>query len=123
MSLQTDLHARLERIRELWRELEGTRTTSGSYNVLVDVIRTESSAYLTLLETERGRDPAAGRTPARTELLSHPNRVHTQVERIKKLWLELEGTGRTSARYLTLLELINAESLGADLDQRHDFND
>jgi hypothetical protein len=128
MSLQTDLHARLERIRELWRQLEGTRTTSGRYDALVDVIRTESSAYLALLETERGRGPAAERIPARTEPLSPPNRVHAQVERIKKLWLELEGTRQTSARYQALIELIHAESSGAHLEQhgfnqRHDFND
>ena len=123
MSWQTDLHARLDRIRELWRELEGTRPASGRYDVLVDVIRTESSAYLALLETQRERDLAADRIPATTALPSPANRVHAHVERIKKLWLELEGTRQTSARYQTLIQLIDAESSGAGLDQRHNFND
>jgi hypothetical protein len=125
MSLPSDLHARLERIKELWRELEGTRPISGRYNVLVNVIRTESSAYLARLEAQRDGDPAADPAPAAIGLLAHPNKVHTQVERIKKLWLELEGTRQTSARYQALIELIHAESSAADadLDQRHDFND
>jgi hypothetical protein len=123
MSLQPDLHARLERIKQLWRELEGTRPTSGRYDVLVDVIRRESSAYLALLETPRDRDPAADPAPATVALLSPPNKVHAQVERIKKLWLELEGTRQTSARYQTLIELIHAESLAADLAQRLDVSD
>ena len=123
MSLQTNLQSRLDRIRELWRELEGTRPASGRYDVLVDVIRTESSAYLALLETQRERDPAADRIPATTALPSPANRVHAHVERIKKLWLELEGTRQTSARYQTLIQLIDAESSGAGLDQRHNFND
>jgi hypothetical protein len=123
MSLQPDLHARLERIKELWRELEGTRPTSGRYNVLVDVIRRESSAYLALLETQRDHDQAADPAPATIALLSPPNIVHTHLERIKKLWLELKGTRQRSARYQTLIELIHAESLAADLDQRHDFSD
>jgi hypothetical protein len=123
MSVQPDIHSRLERIKELWRELEGTRPTSGRYNVLVDVIRRESSAYLALLETQRDRDPAADPAPAAMALLSPPNKVHAQVERIKKLWLELEGTRQTSARYQTLIELIHAESLATDLDQQHDFSD
>src|SRR5438309_6802366 len=121
MSLQTNLQSRLDRIRELWRELEGIRPTSGRYDVLVDMIRTESSAYLALLETQRGRDPAADRIPATPARLSPAsrvrahaelpanrarahvelpaNRVHAHVERIKKLWPELEGTRQTSARY------------------------
>ena len=123
MRLQPDLHARLGRIKELWHELEGTRPTSGRYNELVDVIRRESSAYLALLETQRDRDPAADPAPATIAPLSPPNKVHAQVERIKKLWLELEGTRQTSARYQTLIELIHGESLAADLDQRHDFGD
>ena len=123
MSLQTDLHGRLGRIRELWRDLEGERPASGRYNMLVDVIRTESSAYLALLETQRDRDPAADAKPARVAPVSPPNRVQLQVERIKTLWLELEGTRQTSARYQTLIELIHAESLVADLDQQHDVSD
>ena len=123
MSLQPDLHARLERIKQLWRELEGTRPTSGRYDVLVDVIRRESSAYLALLETQRDRDPAADAKPARVAPVSPPNTVQLQVERIKTLWLELEGTRQTSARYQTLIELIHAESLVADLDQQHDVSD
>jgi hypothetical protein len=123
VNFHSDLNARLERIKELWRELEGERPTSGRYNVLVDVIRRESSAYLALLETQRNRDPAADPAPAAMTLLSPPNKVHAQVERIKKLWLELEGTRQTSARYQTLIELIHAESLATDLDQQHDFSD
>ena len=65
MSVQPDIHSRLERIKELWRELERTRPTSGRYNVLVDVIRRESSAYLALLETQQGFKPAVDPIPSR----------------------------------------------------------
>jgi hypothetical protein len=123
MSLSAALHTRLDRIKELWRELEGERPTSGRYHVLVEMIRTESSAYLALLETQRGRDPAADPKPATVVPVSPPSKVLAQVERIKTLWLELEGTRQTSTRYQTLIELIHAESVVANLDQRHDFND
>ena len=115
MDLHADLHARLERIKELWRELEGERPTSGRYRVLVDEIRTASSAYLALLETQRDSDPGANATPPRIAPLSAPNKVRAQVERIKQLWLELQGTRHTSARYQTLVHLIHAESLAGDV--------
>jgi hypothetical protein len=115
VSFHADLHARLERIKELWRELEGERPTSGRYNVLVDEIRTESSAYLALLETQRDRDPGADPTPARIAPLSPPNKIRAQMKRIKQLWRELEGTRQTSARYQALVHLIHAESPAGDL--------
>jgi hypothetical protein len=130
VTLHTDVYARLERIKELWRELERTRPTSGRYNALVDMIRAESSAYLTLLETQPDRDraqPDRDRadqpTPATMADLSPPNPLHGRLERIKELWLELEGTSRTSPRYEALVEMIRAESSAGDFDGRHDFPD
>jgi hypothetical protein len=49
--------------------------------------------------------------------------VLVRLERIKELWLELEGTNRTSARYAALVEMIRAESLAGDFDGLHDVND
>jgi hypothetical protein len=128
VSLHTEVYARLERIRELWRELERTRPTSGRYDALVEKIRTESSAYLTLLQTQPDRDraqPDRDRThdpaPATIAVLPPPNAVHGHLERIKELWIELEGTSKTSARYEALVEMIHAESLAGDFDGWHDF--
>ena len=39
--------AGLERVKELWRELQRTPTTSARYQELVALIRTETSAPLT----------------------------------------------------------------------------
>jgi hypothetical protein len=130
MRLHTDVYARLERIKELWRELERTRQTSSRYDVLVEMIRRESSAYLTLLETQpernraqTDRDRADQPAPVTIADLSPPNTVMGRLERIKELWLELEGTSRTSARYEALVEMIRSESSAADFDVRHDFQD
>jgi hypothetical protein len=130
MSLHTDVYARLERIKELWRELERTRQTSSRYDVLVEMIRRESSAYLTLLETQPERDRArpnrerADRpAPVTMANLSPADAVVGRLERIKELWLELEGTSRTSARYEALVEMIRAESSAGDFDGRRDFPD
>jgi hypothetical protein len=130
MSLHTDVYARLERIKELWRELERTRQTASRYDELVEMIRRESSAYLTLLETQPDRDraqPSRDRAdqpaPVAMPDLSPPNTVIGRLERIKELWLELEGTSRTSARYEALVEMIRAESSAGDFDGRHDFPD
>jgi CheY-like chemotaxis protein len=137
MGLHDDVHARLDRIRTLWAELNGTRPGSQRYNELVEAIRTDSLAYLALIEghgdigrhaghrTEARaedvreaaivrkhsrRDPAAGTTRAAPSVPVPPTRPHTRLERIKELWLELEQTHRTSARYEALVELIRAES-------------
>jgi hypothetical protein len=123
MRLHTDVYARLERIKELWRELERTRQTSSRYDVLVEMIRRESSAYLTLLETQPERDRAQPdrdrayrQAPVTMADLRPPSTVVGPLERIKELWLELEGTSRTSARYEALVEMIRAESSAGDFD-------
>lgn len=140
MSLHDDVHARLVRVRTLWAELNRTRPTSQKYKVLVDEIRTASLAYLALIEgrTDVGLSPTR-QTDARSEddrgptilrqhgirdlapdiphpatsVSSPPSGMHTRLERIKKLWLELEDTPRTSARYEVLIEQIHAESLAS----------
>jgi hypothetical protein len=43
---QGRVRARLERIKELWLELEETRRTSSRYGVLVELIHEESTAFL-----------------------------------------------------------------------------
>jgi CheY-like chemotaxis protein len=145
MGLHDDVHARLDRIRTLWAELNRTRPASQRYNVLVEEIRTDSLAYLALIEghtdigpdarhriearPEHVRDAAIVRKHGRRDRVpdatrnappvpSPPSRAHTRLERIKELWLELEQTHRTSARYEALVELIRAESaasLGASM--------
>ena len=49
MGAKPDVFARLDRIKELWRELERTRRTSPRYEELIGAIHTESLAYQTLL--------------------------------------------------------------------------
>jgi hypothetical protein len=49
MSTKPDVFVRLDRIKELWRELERTRRTSSRYEQLVAEIRAESLAYQALL--------------------------------------------------------------------------
>jgi CheY-like chemotaxis protein len=137
MGLHDDVHARLDRIRTLWAELNRTRPASPRYNVLVEAIRADSLAYLALLEghTDIGgdarqqtearsedvraaaivrkhsrRDPVPDTTRAAPPVARPPGRAHTRLERIKELWLELEQTHRTSARYEALVDLIRAES-------------
>ena len=56
MSSKPDVFARLDRIKELWRELEGTRQTSPRYEELVGEIRAESLAYQALLTEQEDLD-------------------------------------------------------------------
>src|ERR1700730_8734465 len=56
MSSKPDVFARLDRIKELWRELEGTRRTSPRYEELVGEIRAESLAYQALLIEQEDLD-------------------------------------------------------------------
>jgi hypothetical protein len=56
MSSNPDVFARLDRIKELWRELEGTRRTSPRYEDLVGEIRAESVAYQALLTEQEDLD-------------------------------------------------------------------
>jgi hypothetical protein len=60
MSSTPDVFTRLDRIKELWRELERTRRTSPRYEELVGEIRAESLAYQALLieQQELDRRPA-----------------------------------------------------------------
>jgi hypothetical protein len=126
-SLQTDVLVRLERIKELWRELERTRPTSDRYDALIEVIRTESSAYLAVLETQPDRDRARVRaddpTPPTIAALSARHTIHGRLARVRELWLELEGTRRTSSRYAALVDMIHAESLAGDFDGLQGAND
>jgi hypothetical protein len=114
MSWRADVDTRLDRIKRLWRELERTRPASGTYNELIGAIRTESLAYLALLEAKPAGVPPDETIPPKIADLSPPDKVHVQLNRIKELWLELEGTRRTSARYKALIDLIHAESMSAD---------
>jgi hypothetical protein len=86
MSLLAEVDARLERIKELWRDLERTRPASGRYTALVEVIRTESVAYLALLATQPDGELADDPRPTTIAALSPPSGVHVQLERIQKLW-------------------------------------
>jgi hypothetical protein len=56
MSSKPDVFARLDRIKELWRELERTRLTSPRYEELIEKIRTESLAYQALLTEQEDLD-------------------------------------------------------------------
>jgi hypothetical protein len=56
MSSTPDVFARLDRIKELWRELERTRRTSSRYEELVGEIRAESLAYQALLIEQQDLD-------------------------------------------------------------------
>jgi hypothetical protein len=56
MSSKPDVFARLDRIKELWRELERTRRTSPRYEELVGEIRVESLAYQALLIEQEDLD-------------------------------------------------------------------
>ena len=138
MSLHEDVQARLDRIRTLWAELKRTRPTARRYNVLVQAIHTDSAVYLALLEKQTGigqnatlhKEPpraedvqgaamrkhgrlalAPGTTRAMPPVPSPPSIA--RLERINELWLELEQTRRTSARYDVLVELIHTESVAS----------
>jgi hypothetical protein len=56
MSSKPDVFARLDRIKELWRELERMRRTSPRYEELVAEIRAESLAYQALLIEQEDLD-------------------------------------------------------------------
>jgi hypothetical protein len=56
MSSKPDVFARLDRIKELWRELERTRRTLPRYEELVAEIRAESLAYQALLTEQDDLD-------------------------------------------------------------------
>jgi hypothetical protein len=64
MSSKPDVFARLDRIKELWRELEGTRRTSPRYEELVGEIRVESVAYQALLIEQEDLDRRQARIDA-----------------------------------------------------------
>lgn len=53
MSPYDEVYARLERIRELWRELQRTPADSRRYKALVEEVHTESVAYLALVEAQK----------------------------------------------------------------------
>jgi hypothetical protein len=82
MGAKPDVFTRLDRIKELWHELERTRRTSPRYEELIGAIHTESLAYQTQLaeqdELDRiqarvddnpGRSDAAGRPIDRGHML------------------------------------------------------
>jgi hypothetical protein len=58
MSPYDEVYARLEHIKELWRELQRTPRNSPSYNELVEKIRSESVAYLSLIDAQARSIPA-----------------------------------------------------------------
>ena len=63
-----EVYARLEHIKELWRELQRMSRNSPTYEVLIETIRTESVAYLSLIDSGSLTDSerltvGAGRTP------------------------------------------------------------
>jgi hypothetical protein len=62
MSSKPDVFVRLDRIKELWRELERTRRTSSRYEELVGEIRAESLAYQALLIEQEDLDRKQART-------------------------------------------------------------
>jgi hypothetical protein len=56
MGAKPDVFARLDRIKELWLELERTRRTSPRYEELIAAIHMESLAYQTLLAEQDALD-------------------------------------------------------------------
>jgi hypothetical protein len=58
MSPYDDVYARIEHIKELWRELQRTPRKSPSYRDLIEKIRTESVAYLSLVDGQARDLPA-----------------------------------------------------------------
>jgi len=47
------IYESLERIKALWRKLEGEQPGTGEYTALMNEIRAESDAYTALLDTEK----------------------------------------------------------------------
>ena len=58
MSPYDEVYARIEHIKELWRELQRTPRKSPSYRELIEKIRTESVAYLSLVDGQAADIPA-----------------------------------------------------------------
>ena len=58
MSAYDEVYARLEHIKELWRELQKTPRSSPAYDELIEKIRAESVAYLALVDEQPGGIPA-----------------------------------------------------------------
>jgi hypothetical protein len=55
MSITTPMpSARLDNIKQLWRELQRTRPTSDRYKALVELISAESSAHLAPIDVDHG---------------------------------------------------------------------
>jgi hypothetical protein len=57
MSPYDEVYARLERIKQLWVELQRTPPHSSKYEVLVGEIRAESLAYLALVDAQKQKKP------------------------------------------------------------------
>ena len=53
MSPYDEVYARLERIKQLWVELQHTLPHSGRYDELFGEIRAESLAYLALVDAQK----------------------------------------------------------------------
>jgi hypothetical protein len=53
MSPYDEVYSRLERIKQLWIQLQGTPPHSSKYEVLVGEIRAESLAYLALVDPQK----------------------------------------------------------------------
>ena len=59
MSEYDEVYARLEHIKELWRELQKTPRRSPAYDDVIEKIRTESVTYLALVDAQPGGIPAS----------------------------------------------------------------
>jgi hypothetical protein len=82
MSSKPDVFARLDRIKELWRELEGTRRTSPRYEELVGEIRAESLAYQALLTEQEDLDRRQARIDVDSkDVDAHVDSRHSTVNR------------------------------------------
>jgi len=49
-----DAAARLERITELWRRLQHTRSHTPAYDALIDQIRVETDAFKKIVDANKG---------------------------------------------------------------------
>jgi hypothetical protein len=86
MSTRPDVYARLDRIKELWRELERTRRTSPRYDELVAEIHSESLAYQALLAEQDDLDRRRTQldTDSGQDEANRRQRERRQTERRKK---------------------------------------
>jgi hypothetical protein len=57
MTPYEEIYARIEHMKELWRELQRTPRTGPTYGQLIENIRTESTAYLSLVDAQAGVAP------------------------------------------------------------------